>query len=318
MAMSVGIGASVALVAPAAHGGCALELVPTDAPPAWVAAATAARDRLERTATPDCRAIEVAVRPNGGALVTFTTTEGRMALRALMAAEELGPALEALLATLPPEEPAAASEVSAPPTARAATSGGTVAEPDRAGVLPALASPPIAAAPKEVHFNVGATGGVRLGVSGVYVSPAMTLRPSGTFGPWELAGVAEYDPTYTYLPAGTPAFSLWSFGAALQVGRREKLGVLVVGYGVSLGLSSVHLDTKGANGDAQVAEYAQPRVGAYGRLAAPRTGAWRGILDLGVDAALGSLKRRATLRSDLPDLPRWGIVAALGVETSLL
>ena len=302
--MSVGVGA---LLAPAAAAACPLDLVPPDVSPAWVAAAAAARARLERADAQDCHAIEVAVRPTGGALVTFTTTEGRLAVRALTAPDELGPALDALLATLPPEPPAAEPVPPAPPDA----------PPARDVVVgrPAPAPPP---ASPLVHFNIGAAGAVRLGLSGAYLTPGILLRPGGTFGPWELSGVVEYDPSYAYLPDGTPSFSLSSFGAALQVGRRERVGSFAFGFGGSIGLASVHVDTSGTDGLAQVAEYGQPRIGGFARLAIPREGSVRGTFDLGFDAAVGSLKRRATLRSDLPDLPRWGVVAALGVESSLL
>ncbi len=92
-----------------AAASCPLELVPTEAPAAWKTAAQAATQRLAGSGSYDCGSVEIAVRPTGGALVTFITTDGRRAVRALLAPEELAPTLDALLVTLPPDPPAGAA-----------------------------------------------------------------------------------------------------------------------------------------------------------------------------------------------------------------
>jgi hypothetical protein len=244
--------------------------------------------------------------------LTFLTTDGRRAVRALMSPEEIAPALDALLVTLPPEaaRSEAASEHAPAPHALS-----------RAAAPPA--APPAPAAPAawapEVHFIVGGSGGTRFGLGGAYLSPAVVLRPSGTFGAWELAGVAEYDPSYAYLPGGVPpGFRLWSFIAGLQVGRREAVGPVAVGYGLGLGVASLREEVDDTDGTNKVVDFGQPRGSIYGRLVLPHSGPVRATFELGLDAALANLKKRATLRNDLPDLPRWGIVVTAGIETSAL
>lgn len=315
---ALGVGVGVLLAPGGAVADCPLELVPEGASDAWTSAARAATGRLATAASHDCGSVEVAVRPSGGALVTFITTDGRRAVRALMSPEELGPALDALLVTLPPEpaqpEPAPVTPPSTEPPRTPPAPLDTNLNTSK-GAAPTAG----AATPAEVHFHVGASAGVRFGFGGAYVTPAISLRPSGTFGAWELTGAVEYDPSYTYLPGGLPAgFKLWSFIAGLQVGRREAIGNVALGYGLGLGVASIREEVNDPDGTAKVADFGQPRASLYGRVIFPRRSSFRGTLDLGLDAALGSVKKRATLRNDLPDLPRWGVLLAVGVETSAL
>ncbi len=253
------------------------------------------------------------MRPSGGALVTFLTTDGRRAVRALMSPEELAPALDALLVTLPPEPVRPGAVPAAPATP----------EPPRTPPAGPAQGGPQGGAPAapsaEAHFHLGASAGLRFGFGGAYVTPALGLRPSGTFGAWELAGVVEYDPSYSYLPGGSPSgFKLWSFVAGVQVGRREAIGNVALGYGLGVGVASIREEANDADGTTKVGDRAQPRASLYGRLVYPRRSTWRGTLDLRIDAALGSVKKQASLRNDLPDLPRWGVLLSLGVETSAL
>lgn len=290
---------------------CPLELVPETAPPAWVAAARTASDQLAAANAPDCASVEVAVRPSGGALLTFLTTDGRRAVRALMSPSEIGPALDALLVTLPDApkpQPPSPNEATAPV--------GTPAPPPAA--TPEQAEPPTPP-PVEAHVILGVGVGARFGFGGAYVTPAITLRPSGTFGRWELGGVVEFDPAYSYLPGGVPAgFKLWSFVAGLRVGRRDPVGPLAIGYGLGVSTASIREEADDVDGTEKAVDFGQPRVAAYGHLVWPRQGPVRATFDVDVDLALSNFKRKASIRNDLPALPRWGIVVALGAETSLL
>lgn len=209
----------------------------------------------------------------------------------------------------PTPSPAAASRV-VPPTTEREPSVTAASEASPTGQQ--VPSPA-----RELHFQLAASGGVRLGFGGVYATPAIALRPSGSFGAWELAGAVEYDPSYSYLPGGQ-RFKLWSFIAGVQLGRRQPLGPFAFGYGLGLGVASIREEANDDDETTKVADFGQPRVSAYARFVFPRWASWRGTFDVGLDAALGSIKKRATLRSDLPELPRWGVIASLGLETSLL
>ena len=330
--MACGVGAGVLFASTVAWAECRLELVPADAPAPWTSAVRAATSRLRSGAAHDCSSVEVAVRPSGGALVTFTTTDGRRAVRALTSAEELGPTLDALLVTLP-SEPTPQKSAPSPPVASAAPSppsepprplvtrvtGVDGEPPPGQGSRSIAIAVPTAAPPHEAHFQLGASVGGRFGFKGAFFTPAIGFRPSGTFGAWELAGAVEYDSSYTYLPGGSPpGFNLWSFIAAVQVGRRQAFGNVALGYGLGLGVASIREEANDVDGTAKVTDFGQPRLSLYGHLVFPRRSTWRGTLDLGLDAALGSVMKRASLRADLPDLPRWGIVVSAGVETSAL
>jgi len=321
--MAYRVGAGMALATAAAHAECPLQLVPPDSPAAWTTVAGVATRRLATASAHDCQSVEVAVRPSGGALLTFITTDGRRAVRALMSPDELAPALDALLVTLPAESvPAESVEPAATPVATTKTEDRPAAPAAASDVTPVIDSaaptPPLPATP-EVHFRMGASVGARFGYRGAYLAPALGLRPSGTFGQWELAGALEYDPAYAYLPGtAPPGFRLWSFVAAVQVGRSQALGGVALGYGVGLGVASLREEADAVDGTTQVTDFGQPRASAYARVAFPQGGTWRGTLDLGLDAVLGSVKRRATLRQDLPNLPRWGALLSVGLETTAL
>ena len=323
-----GVGVGVLFGAASADAACPLELVPADASPAWKSAARVAERRLATSPTQDCASVEVAVRPSGGALLTFITTDGRRAVRALMSPEDIAPSLAALLETLPSETPrpepppsmSSPAEVAQPPASPSV--GGAASPPGtRVAATPAAAAVPVtpAAPSPEVHFIIGGSAGVRLGLGGAYATPAFALRPSGTFGAWELSGTVEYDPSYSYLPGGLPpGFKLWSFVAGLQVGRREEIGGVSLGYGLGLGVASIREEVDDASGTAKVADFGQPRAAAYGRLVLPRRARVRATFELGLDGALANFRKKATLRNDLPELPRWGILFSVGVETSAL
>lgn len=307
------VGAAALLCAGPAHASCPVELVPESAPPAWAAAARSASERLSSASTQDCASVEIAVRPSGGALLTFITTDGRRAVRALMAPDEVQPALDALLVTLPPDasaKPAAPAPATNEPSAPAAKQD---VPPTDADTSKSMKPPP------EAHVMLGVGVGTRFGFGGAYVTPAIALRPSGTIGSWELAGVVEFDPAYSYLPGGVPpGFKLWSFIAGLRFGRRDAIGGAAVGYGLGLGTASIREEADDIDGSEKAVDFGQPRAALYGRFVLPRRAPVRATFDLEFDLALGNFRKKASIRNDLPALPRWGIVLAVGAETSLL
>ncbi len=309
--MACKVGLCALLAGGFARAECPATVAPADAPPAWGEAARAAARRTSSVASNDCAAIEVTVGPTGAEL-TFTTTDGRRALRVLRSPEEIGPTLDALLVTLPAAPPRA--ESAPPPTPPAPA----VVQPPRADRTSALVGDAAAGAETAgTHFMVGGTAGARLGLAGAYLAPTIAARPSGTFGSWELAGVVEYAPLYGSLPGGTPpAFRMWSLVVSVQVGRREALGGVGIGYGLGLGVANVH-EEGDDQGTTRALDVAQPRAAAYGRLVWPRSSRVRAIFEVSFDVAANLGRKGSELRS-LPDLPRWGILLGAGVETSIL
>jgi hypothetical protein len=291
---------------------CPVELVPPDAPAPWSNAARSAERRLATATAEDCASVEIAVRPSGGALLTFITTDGRRAVRALMSPDEIAPALDALLVTLPPE-PTRSEQPQAPAPQLVQTPVQT--SPVQTQTISSSPSPP-----PEVHFILGAAAGVRLGLGGPYLAPSFVGRPSGTFGPWEIAGRIEWNPRYAYLPGGLPpGFFFWSYKIGLQLGRRDSVGKVTFGYGLDLGVATVREEADDApDGSERAVDTSQPRAGAYARLIAPRAGTARATFDLGFDVALDRFKKGASSRNDVPTLPRVGIMFTAGVETNAL
>ncbi len=289
---------------------CPVELVPASAPSAWVQAALDAERRLARAPLSECASVELAVSAKGGALLTFSTKDGRRAVRGLRSPDELLPSLEALLVTLlggvEPTVPAPAPSPPAPP------------------LRPAPPSPPAALPAPErpgqgTRFVLGGSAGARLALAGAYMAPALVLRPGVRVGRWELGGSVEWDPAYAYLPGGAPAgFSLGSFQAGFTVGRREPVGSIELGYGLGLAVASVRERADpGADGKERSLDAGQPRASVYTRVAGPRAATVRPALELGADVVLGSIARQGSDKRDLPDLPRWGLLFTVGAEVLL-
>jgi hypothetical protein len=317
LAVLVLLGLLGPLVARPAFAQCPVELVPSDAPGSWGIAARAAERRLATASSHDCGSVEIAVRPSGGALLTFITTDGRRAVRALMSADEIGPALDALLVMLPPVEPTPRPSASTTPEAE-------VTPPETKPTKPTQPTQPTQPTPAaqrpEVHFILGAAAGIRLGLGGAYLAPSFVGRPSGTFGPWEIAGRVEWNPRYAYLPGGVPpGFFLWSYKIGMQLGRRDSIGKVTFAYGLDLGVATVREEADdAADGRERAVDTSQPRAGAYGAVIVPRAGTARARFDLGFDVALDRFKKGASSRNDLPTLPRVGLLFTAGIETNAL
>ena len=293
-----GTGTSLLLVS-TAHAACPVTVVPQGAPVAWSVAAHAASERAASSGSVDCAFVEVAVRPEGGATLTFVTVDHRTAVRSILSPDEVAATVDALLVTLPEPLPAA------PVTASAAPATATTA-------------PPLAP-PTPVHFLLGVTSGVRVGLSGAFLSPTVSVRPSGIFGAWEVGALAEIDPVYAYLPGGAPSgFSLSAYIVGVQVGRRASVGGVELGYGAGFGVADVHAGFNDTAGVAKSVDFGQPRASVTARLALPRGARVRFVLELGADAALSNFKKNASVRNDFPELPRWGLLASLGAELAAL
>jgi hypothetical protein len=294
-----GTGSSLLLVA-TARAACPVTVVPQGAPVAWSDAAHAASERAASSGSIDCASVEVAVRPEGGATLTFVTVDHRRAVRSILSPDEVTATVDALLVTLPEPEPPPPAPVTAP-------------------VAPATATTAPLAPPTPVHFLIGVTSGVRVGLSGAFLAPTVSVRPSGIFGAWEVGALAEIDPVYAYLPGGAPSgFSLSAYIVGVQVGRRASVGGVELGYGAGFGVADVHAGFNDTAGVGRSVDFGQPRASVSARVALPRDARVRFVLELGADAALSNFKKNASVRNDFPELPRWGLLASLGAELAAL
>ncbi len=319
------VGATLVLVGDVAHAACPLELVlPSGADTsassaAWTRAAEELRRRLADAPSAECASVEIDVSAKGGALLTLTTRDGRRAVRALESSEEARPSLDALLVTRgePPRD--RATEAPKPESLPVVTPAPR--DPQTIGSRIPVEDITRDARPADaLRWIVGLGAGLRFGFPGAFASPALNLRPSVAVGNWELGAAAEWDPTYAYLPGGTPSgFYSWSFQAGFTMGRRQPLGPVDLAFGLGLSIASVREGADRAeDGTARTLDTAQPRASAYLRLIFARKSRIRPTLDLGTDVALGQLARQGSDKRDLPELPRWGLVLTAGAEGSIL
>lgn len=296
--------ASVGLSLPA-RAACPVALVAPRPDVAWEGAVEALRARVVADDARDCGSIEVEVTRQGTALLTFVTKDGRRAARGLATADEALPTLEALLA-VPASTPALPLD-DGPPR--------VPPPPPRADAPPSGAVP---SGPPAV-WSVAAGAGARFGFSGAYGSPAFALRPSVLVGRWEVSVSGEWAPSSSYLPGGAPAgFSAWSFHVGFLLARRQPVGPVELVGGLGLGVAAVRESADPApDGTARSLETAQPRATLDLRCIFGRSRV-RPLFEISADTVLGALARQGSDKRDLPDLPRYGLVAALGVEARLL
>jgi hypothetical protein len=189
--------------AEALGAGCRVDLVPANAPVAWVSAASALRQTLRRAPEwdRDCRQVLIRATPEH-ASVEVTTRDGRRGTRVLGDARDVEPTVTALIVTVPEET---AREVAAPP-------------PKPAAWQPLLV----------------AAGGGRLTLPGTPAS--MVVASAGVSrGPWELALYGAWSPAV--IGASASANAAYSSTAELGLGaaRRQPVRSAVLLAGARLG-----------------------------------------------------------------------------------
>lgn len=258
----------------------------------------------------DCRSIQIEVQPEGNALLTFTTTDGRIAVRLLHTPEDIAATVEALLVTLPVEKPL---EVPSMPT----KSSPIPATPAKPRPEPATDSTKAVRNTPRMLFDVFA--GVRLGVDVGVSAPAVGLQAMMQFAPWEIGIGGELNPLYLRLVDSTPAgYAMRSFEGHLLVGRRFVHGPRAFRLGASMGVGLVHEETDAdpaVKGRVNIDAF-QPRIGLYGGLVVPREGAFRLSAGIFGDVALWGLRENGTAKRDLPDLSRFGLGLCVGMEVA--
>jgi len=289
---------------------CSLQVEPSKPETAWHEKAHETEKTLrERNRAPhDCRSIRIEVQPEGNALLTFTTTDGRIAVRLLHTADDILATVEALLVTLPVDKPIE-NRVE---TSKSITSSPRTSSP---GNIQASRVLPTSRPASRVAFDFFAGG--RLGVDAGMFSSAIGVQALVLLQPWEIGIGGELNPLYGPLSGSAPAgFVLRSFQGIFLVGRRFEQGPRIFRLGGSFGFGLVHEEmdsdpvTKGRiNIDAF-----QPRIGTYGVVVIPRDKKLRFIVVMHGDVAIWGMREAGTLKRNLPHLSRFGLGLALGME----
>ncbi len=298
-----------------ADTGCPIQVEPAAPETKWHEEARAAATIFSKGTENqhDCRSIRIEVQPEGNALLTFTTMDGRIAVRLLHAADDIAPSIEALLVTSlvdkPLEIPQQTSN-STPEKKQSAPEKGA----SRTNSPPKLVPEVAAGAPRMLFRGMA---GVRFGIDGGAFAPAIGLHAAMRFSPWELGFGGEWNPLYLPLTGSAPSgYSMRSFQANFLFGRHfggQRFGFRA---GPSLGIALVHqeMDSDPATKDRIDIDAVQPRVGGYGGITIPRQGAFRLYLGLQADMALWGMRANGTLRRNLPGLSRFGAGLSLGLE----
>ncbi len=287
-------------------GDCTVTLSPDHARGPWRAAVTALEPRLRGglEAGFDCRAIVVALEGDGAVLI-FTTRDGRQALRRLRSPDELLPVVDALRVTLEP--------IPSPPA-----SG-----PSRVPAAPEAVEPP-RATPSETRTGLflEITAGGRLSEPGAFASSSLAMRGGAALRGWELIVFAEWDPQYAiFAGEEPPAFSMSRYAAGVGVGRRVVFGAGEFAFGMKASMAIAQeyaLEDEpvppGASTSASSQSAAEPTAGPYLGILWPRGTVLRMRADLSLDAVVSRLGQPLSLDDSLPSLPWWSSMFTLGME----
>ncbi len=262
----------------------------------------------------DCREIDVVV-DAAGATVTFTTRDGRMAVRHIAQPSELAPLVDALVITGPVQDEPPAPHVAPPPLS-----------PTLPVQTPYAREAPVSDAPRtladrgRVLLSVGAglrhaPGFEGSGVAGVEIAALLGRWELGLMGRWE----ADQEPDDDR-PSGHVHLS--AIGGGLVLGHRAPVGPFVLVVGATAGAFAAReslvkrtLATDGRHESRTSDSFVDPRLGAYAGLVFPLLGRFR--LRSQIDAAFGVGSHVAS-SAELPALPKWSFTLAIGVETSVL
>lgn len=314
---AIGIGcAAFAWLLPAhADSACPIVLEPREPSTAWHEKAREAEGVFAKLAERqhDCRSVRIEVQPEGNALLTFTTTDGRIAVRLLHSPSDIPPTLEALLVTLPVETPIEAPSPSTKVSPNPLPSKQPAAhdQPDQ----PAVSAP--ARSPHRMFFE--AFSGARFGFGAGYFAPALGLRATMQLVRWEIGVRGEWNPLYVPLvDSAPPGYSMYSFQANLFLGRRDVRRFGAFQYGAMMGIAAIQEEADAdpaTKGKVDIGAF-QPRIGGYGGVVIPREGKIRLNIGLFGDFALWGLRAKGTVVKNLPALPRLGLGLTIGMEVA--
>jgi len=240
--------------------------------------------------------VDVAV---GGAHVSFTTADGRVAVRTLANPAELRPTVEALLvadSSTPPAAPAQARPAStaAPRPVRSNSRETRPPEPP----------PPAAAATGSAYaVQAGARAGSQIGGGdrdAMLVSPV--LAGSAWIGryPWELGVLGAFELQYFDLRDHDPGErENSSVSVGVAVGRRDPQGALDLLTSVRLSVATIENESERGSGEA--------RGGLAVGVSTPRHRSVRVRADLCAELVAGS-------NVTSPQSPEWAVSTLVGVE----
>jgi hypothetical protein len=306
MALVLGASIAPAFAAPS----CPIQVEPVTPETGWHTKALETEKTLDTRSggSHDCRSIRIEVQPEGNALLTFTTTDGRIAVRLLHGADDIPATVEALLVTLPVEKPLE-----------------TPSENTKSPALPAIvppppnqqtpAPPPIFRPTPRIVFDVLVGG--RFGIDEGTFSPAIAGQALVLLQPWELGIAGELNPLHLLLGSSAPSgYAMRSFEANFLVGRRFSRGPRQFRLGGSFGFGLVHeeMDADPAEKGRINIDAFQPRLGTYGAVVVPQKDKFRFIFGFHGDMAIWGLRENGTLKRNLPNLSRFGLGITLGVE----
>ena len=294
---------------------CPVRVVPQASDGAWLGAAMSAQARLRADLRPgevaqggDCREVIVHV-ANDGAVVEFSTMDGRRAIRHIDDPDELWPTIEALSITVPSalEDP--------PPATKLVTSAAPPASPAHDAPSEAVGRP---RSEREAGVVLGVLLGGRAGWPGSYASPTVGGFAAMVVERWEIGIAAEWESHYVRNEGRVPqGFEMSGYAAGVTLGRREPLGRdLTLLFGARLGGAIV--DEEGIENGSVGGSQGEARAGVHVGLLFPTTSAFRFRSVLAGDGVPSRFGHSATIDTGLPSLPRWMLSLAVGLETEAL
>lgn len=317
VASSFVAGAEVRAAGPEA---CTVRLASEDDGKGWKSAVAEAEARVRAlpAEASDCRSIEVHVAIDG-AVVVFTTRDGRQAVRQVPTPAELAATIEALLVTTPPPaivEPPATTPGATPPAApeRGPAKAKAKAAADSRHEVPRVDEHRI----ETRGFAIVEAGG-RIAGPGRFVSPAVAIGAHVVLDRWELGVDLSWEPIYGTSRATPPGFQMFATAVGIGIGRREPLGR---GFELSAmgraGVALVHEEREGEleSGEPQGSR-AQMRLGVSGSLIYAKEAPFRVRATLAGDYVPTKLGGGQSVDPVLPTLPSWGATLSIGLEADL-
>jgi hypothetical protein len=303
--------AGLALPAAAAERTCTVTVVPANAPEAWRDAARNAQERAWSEGVGDCGALTIAL-IHDRATVEFTTVDGRTTSRTIETPDDLGPLVDALLVTLPREDPAPSPATPAPHA--------EAPPPPETRETPPLA--PASAA--STRLALRAAAGARFSSPGAFASPSFGIGAGCLLGAWEVSAFGVLDPMHALLASARPTgFTMSRYAVGVAVGRRVPLGAVAFAAGLTTSVAVTNearpddgdvSGTQLGDGQAGGASAAEPLVATYVGLVYPRGSSIRLRPELSAEIVASRIGHTLSIDPSLPALPWWNAAATLAIE----
>lgn len=299
---------------------CSVRLDPPQTGGGWETAAREANGALASSSSSEADCADIVVKVTAtGAVVLFTTRDGRKAFRDVPSPKELVPTIVALMVTFEPttaaqpdreSSPSAAPPVPSTPASIVRSIPDWEASPEGSRINDA--SQATRGGRSTSSLIVRAQGGVRTALPGSPVAPTLGMGVTMVRGRWEGSVTAQWEPAY--VPDATSRVGRFRLSAAslgLAAGRREPLGsmiTLVFGPAVFATMATIKAGPELGNvGRARL----EPRFGLFAALVFGLTQSLHVRLSLAGD--LNPLMPGHE-RDDVPVLPPWGIETNIGLE----